>query len=433
MPEEVDAELEVVDRDPLVRRVHEPRRERGLHGLEREESVDRRAQLLADVVTVREARSDERREPRARLDPVDPRSGARARAASPSASACRRRARAGSTRAPIRRAVRRAGAPPSRPAPDPGGGGSPPRSRTSPGSRSASAMPRSSSVRALRRGAARRAAAASGCSSSARCRARSTGGTSPSTSSRNASTSGISERGGSRRRERLEQRAGLEERVVRGVWIGRVAAAAMETKPERRGHLLARCAEVVDPAAEDAALAASLVQSEVRRARVSGCSRASHDVPKSRPTSSSAVEREEEIAREPGALARERGEGDGGRRDMALHVERAATPDLAVDEVARPGVSRPLGRVRERPCRCAPSAGGSGRRPREASRRGSPARESSRRARPRRRFVAGTPPGASAARVSLPGGLTVSRRSSSWRSCVTSSRSVTPLRPASAR
>ena len=35
----------------------------------------------------------------------------------------------------------------------------------------------------------------------------------------------------------------------------------------------------------------------------------------------------------------------------------------------------------------------------------------------------------SAARVSLPGGLTVSRRRSSWRSSVTSSRSVTPLRP----
>ena len=33
--------------------------------------------------------------------------------------------------------------------------------------------------------------------------------------------------------------------------------------------------------------------------------------------------------------------------DAALHVERAAPPHLPVDEVARPGVAIPLGRVRE--------------------------------------------------------------------------------------
>ena len=70
-------------------------------------------------------------------------------------------------------------------------------------------------------------------------------------------------------------------------------------------------------------------------------------MPKSTPTSSSAVSARR---RSPGSrrtLAGERDERHGGRRDVALHVERAATPHLAVDEVARPGVARPLGGVGE--------------------------------------------------------------------------------------
>ena len=60
---------------------------------------------------------------------------------------------------------------------------------------------------------------------------------------------------------------------------------------------------------------------------------------------------EHEIARGHEALARERGERDRARRDLVLHVERAATPDLAVDEVARPGSrshSRGIGEHRVR-------------------------------------------------------------------------------------
>ena len=53
-------------------------------------------------------------------------------------------------------------------------------------------------------------------------------------------------------------------------------------------------------------------------------------------------EREQQVAGRPYALPGERGEGHGRRRDVALHVERPTTPDLAVDEVARPRVAFPL-------------------------------------------------------------------------------------------
>ena len=46
-------------------------------------------------------------------------------------------------------------------------------------------------------------------------------------------------------------------------------------------------------------------------------------------------------------LARERRDRDRVRRHLALHVERAAAPDLAVAQLARPRVDAPLGRVGE--------------------------------------------------------------------------------------
>src|SRR5439155_13578742 len=42
------------------------------------------------------------------------------------------------------------------------------------------------------------------------------------------------------------------------------------------------------------------------------------------------------------ALARERGQRNGARRDLALHVQRAPAPDLAFPQLAGPGVERPL-------------------------------------------------------------------------------------------
>ena len=58
-------------------------------------------------------------------------------------------------------------------------------------------------------------------------------------------------------------------------------------------------------------------------------------------------DQQDEIARRNESLARERGERDGARRDLVLHVERAASPDLTVDQIARPGIAIPLGRIGE--------------------------------------------------------------------------------------
>src|SRR5439155_22120628 len=51
---------------------------------------------------------------------------------------------------------------------------------------------------------------------------------------------------------------------------------------------------------------------------------------------------EDHVACGTEAVARERRERDRGRGDLALHVERAASPYLAVDELAAEGVSVPL-------------------------------------------------------------------------------------------
>ncbi len=68
----MDAELEIVDRDPLVRGVDEPRGELAVHRLLREEAVRDGAERLAHPVRVGEAGADERREAGSRLELVDP-------------------------------------------------------------------------------------------------------------------------------------------------------------------------------------------------------------------------------------------------------------------------------------------------------------------------------------------------------------------------
>ena len=65
-PQSVDAELEIVDRNPLVGRVDEPRGELDVHRLLREEPVGDGAERLPHPVGVGEAGADERREPGAR-------------------------------------------------------------------------------------------------------------------------------------------------------------------------------------------------------------------------------------------------------------------------------------------------------------------------------------------------------------------------------
>ena len=77
--------------------------------------------------------------------------------------------------------------------------------------------------------------------------------------------------------------------------------------------------------------------------------------------------REDQVARRLEALARERGDRDRVRGDLALHVERAAAPDLAVSQLARPWIELPLDRVGDHGVRVReqqqPRPGGSARNP----------------------------------------------------------------------
>ena len=147
-------------------------------------------------------------------------------------------------------------------------------------------------------------------------------------------------------RERLQHGARLEQRVVGRVRVRGVTAPAPEAELERRRRLLPDAAEVVDPAPEDAALSPALVQREGRAngVRMGRCE------PRHAVVDADLLvgrQREEHVPGRAHALPRERGKGHGRGRDVPLHVERAATPHLAVDEVARPRIACPLGRVRE--------------------------------------------------------------------------------------
>ena len=81
---------------------------------------------------------------------------------------------------------------------------------------------------------------------------------------------------------------------------------------------------------------------------LSGCVSVSHWAPSSPPVSSSATNTSFSVAaRGPPAAAGQRRGGDGLGGHLGLHVERAAAPQEAVGDVARPRVVRPLGGVGE--------------------------------------------------------------------------------------
>ena len=144
--------------------------------------------------------------------------------------------------------------------------------------------------------------------------------------------------------ELLDQRRRLHERVVGDPRHRGVAAAAVHDDPEGRAHLLRGGAEVEGAAAELDPLAAALVDRVVDPDRVG--------MVLAEPLEAVVVADllvgggdEDEVARRREAFARERGDRDGARRDLILHVERAAAPDVVVGEVAGPGIARPLGGV----------------------------------------------------------------------------------------
>ena len=146
------------------------------------------------------------------------------------------------------------------------------------------------------------------------------------------------------RGELLDQRCCLHERVVGDSGHRGVAAAAVHGDPERRAHLLGGRAEVEGAAAELDALAAALVD---RVVDPDGVRMVLAEPLEPVVLADLLVGRrdEDEVARRDEALACERRDRDRARRDLVLHVERAAPPDVVVGEVARPGVARPFGRV----------------------------------------------------------------------------------------
>ena len=125
-----------------------------------------------------------------------------------------------------------------------------------------------------------------------------------------------------------------------------MAASAVHAEMKGRARLLGGGAEVEGAPAELDALAGALVDGEVGTNRVGMLD--------AEPREAEVVTdllvgrgREDHVPRGLEPVAGERGDRNRVRRDLALHVERAAPPHLPVAELARPRVDLPLGRVRE--------------------------------------------------------------------------------------
>ena len=151
---------------------------------------------------------------------------------------------------------------------------------------------------------------------------------------------------GAIRRETLDEPRRLHERVVGDVGHRRVPRAAVHAHVERRRQLLGGGADVVDAVAEVEPVAGALVDGVVAAHRIR--------VLLAQPLQAEAVadllvggRGEDQVAGGPEALAGERGDRDGVRRDLALHVQGAPAPDLVGAHLAREGRHRPLARIGE--------------------------------------------------------------------------------------
>ena len=310
VPEEPRAQLEVLDGDPLVRRVDEPRGQLGVHRPHGEEAVGDRAEGLAQEVAVGEARRDDRDDAGVRIGLGDE----------------------GLDRLPERRRERRAGAADGldplqvvgvlaersadrrldvRRASRPEGAGSRRRPRRGRDHvralrgrdhrrRDREAEHRLDHLRARRGEAARRRLELG------------RSGTSPSRAKR-ASVSGMS-RGGCAKPERARSAAPLARArcrrspASRRGRCGRAPAGGTASSSSRRR------AEVERPAAEVDALAAALVDAVVG-AHASGCALQSQERPTSTPDLLVGGRREDEVA----------GGSKPSRASVAIAVAAAAT------------------------------------------------------------------------------------------------------------
>ena len=153
----------------------------------------------------------------------------------------------------------------------------------------------------------------------------------------------------------LDHRHDLGQGVVGDERPGGVRAAAVHRDLEGRAHLLADIDVVHHPAGVLDPLAAALVEHVVGAHQLGP----SLDQPR-RPDADADLlvgdGAQHQVAVPLPALAGQGGEGDRLGGHLALHVERAAAPDVLVAVDAPEGRHRPLVGVGRRPRRCGPAA-----------------------------------------------------------------------------
>ncbi len=145
----------------------------------------------------------------------------------------------------------------------------------------------------------------------------------------------------------VQDRSHLEERVVTERGQGRVCRRAVRGHGKAEHALLRATDAVAAPAHVVEDLAAALVDEEV----AADLLRMVRGEPLRAELAAGLLVDDggdqELAARGAPARARERRRSDDLRRDLRLHVDRAAAPEVAVYDLARPRVVAPLGGVRE--------------------------------------------------------------------------------------
>src|SRR6185312_852346 len=118
-------------------------------------------------------------------------------------------------------------------------------------------------------------------------------------------------------------------------------ATAVNVQDEGRAHLLGGAAQISGPPVDHEPVAAALVHAVVGSDGV-GMVGAKPGEPEVLADLLVGRGNEDDVARGDESLPGQGGDGDGRGGHMALHVESAASPDLAVAELARPWIEGPL-------------------------------------------------------------------------------------------
>src|SRR6185295_13868929 len=142
-------------------------------------------------------------------------------------------------------------------------------------------------------------------------------------------------------RDPPDQASRTDERVVRDPRHRGMPATAVNVQDEGRAHLLGGAAQISGPPVDHEPVAAALVHAVVGSDGV-GMVGAKPGEPEVLADLLVGRGNEDDVARGDESLPGQGGDGDGGGGHVALHVESAASPDLAVAELARPGIEGPL-------------------------------------------------------------------------------------------